>query len=354
MARFKFVKAERTQVHVLFGLMGVTGSGKSETALKLATGLCSENEIPLHEKIAVLDTENRIRMFARKYKFSVLERNDNFTVDFFTDVIKYLRDDMPNVEVLVIDSLTHMYESSGGMLDLAGGVFENWGRKVSPVFKKFKEAMLSADFHIISTMRVNTDYAEEEYVNGRGEMKTKKVAIGEKPIMKKEFAYEFLFSAVLDQDHTLRINKNALDGLSKNEYLAEEVTIELGRELRAWSLEGKTASDLLDETITKLALDYGVDKSALINRINAYISRHANFTSPSVDKLTNYEASYFMANVIPILEKKLKEEKSNASQPTSPIKKLINDLESDLDKMTDEAIADIKKSTQTHNGDNHG
>ena len=62
---FTFRPGVRENVGLLIGLIGASGSGKTYTAMRLASGICKSNE-----KFAVIDTEaGRAKHYADAFKF---------------------------------------------------------------------------------------------------------------------------------------------------------------------------------------------------------------------------------------------------------------------------------------------
>ena len=69
------------------------------------------------------------------------------------------------MEVIIIDSISHEWEGSGGILDIhagmAGNSFTNWG-KLTPRHNAFIQTILQTNKHIIGTIRSKQDYVLNE------------------------------------------------------------------------------------------------------------------------------------------------------------------------------------------------
>lgn len=94
-----FKKAEREKLWVKVLLTGPSGSGKSYSALRLATGLAKACD----SRIAAVDTENgRIRYYADEFDFDDMQIVDPFTPEKFVEAI----DDAVEggYKVLILDS----------------------------------------------------------------------------------------------------------------------------------------------------------------------------------------------------------------------------------------------------------
>lgn len=196
-----FRPAVREKLKLRLGLFGPSGSGKTYTALRLAHALAEGG------KIAVVDTEHRS---AEKY---VGEENPDggkfaFDVDCFEDFHpRRFIDAIHSAQregyaVLILDSLSHCWEGSGGVLELVDQAadraktknsFTAW-RDVTPLHRELIESMLSAKLHIIATCRVKQEYVLEE--DDRGKKTPRKV--GMKPIQRDGMEYEFDVVADVD------------------------------------------------------------------------------------------------------------------------------------------------------------
>lgn len=107
---YEFRKAVRSQVKLLLGLSGGTGSGKTWTSLVLAKGLSGG------KRFGLIDTENgRASMYADFFDFDVLEITAPFTPDNYFNAIKAA--EKRGYPVIVVDQFSHEWEGEGGILD---------------------------------------------------------------------------------------------------------------------------------------------------------------------------------------------------------------------------------------------
>jgi hypothetical protein len=106
----------RSYVPLLILIAGGTASGKTESAMRIATGLAGG------KPFAVIDTENgRALHKADDYTFKHAELDEPFTPERYAEAVKAA--DAAGFPVIVIDSGSHEYEGIGGVLDLqAAGV----------------------------------------------------------------------------------------------------------------------------------------------------------------------------------------------------------------------------------------
>jgi len=254
MARnFKVEVAEREKLKFSAMFMGATGSGKTVGALITAKGLVRANHPDLDattdkfwKLIGILDTEhNRSKVYANttlngEYigRFSHVAFEPPYDVQSYLDGVDFLK--KSGCEVIIIDSITHAWDDTGGILDLhanMGGQFATW-QKINPIIKKLYHA-LTADqsVHIITTVRSKIKY--EAAATETGKMKVSK--IGLKPIMRDDFEYEVLTALHFDEDHKVSVIKdnthifenevllNANYGVQLHKYLDEGVDITLER-----------------------------------------------------------------------------------------------------------------------------
>ncbi|AUR99218.1 P-loop containing nucleoside triphosphate hydrolase [Vibrio phage 1.263.B._10N.286.51.B1] len=183
-------KAVRTGSRVVIGIAGQSGEGKTYTALKLARGMVNSPE-----EIGFLDTENkRGSLYADILDgpFLIGDLYAPFSPQRYADAIKEFQD--AGVKVLVIDSGSHEHEGEGGLEDianaplLAGKRMADWKRAKSE-HKKFMNAMLQSDMHIILCLRARekTDFKNPK----------QPVSLGIQPICEKNVLFEMTASMMM-------------------------------------------------------------------------------------------------------------------------------------------------------------
>src|SRR5271156_81150 len=108
---FEAKPAVREHVPLLVGLMGCSGSGKSYSALRLATGI----QQVTGGDIYAIDTEaRRLLHYADQFKFKHIQFDPPFGSLDYLAAIKHCVDQGANV--IVIDSMTHEHSGPGGYL----------------------------------------------------------------------------------------------------------------------------------------------------------------------------------------------------------------------------------------------
>ncbi len=206
----QFKRAVKAESFLRMALAGPSGSGKTYTALAIAEALAAG------KRVAVLDTE---RGSASKYSdlfpFDVIEL-DTFHPDRYVEVIHAAEEG--GYGVLVIDSLSHAWNGTGGLLELVeaiakrkgGNTYAAWA-EATPIQNRLIDAITRARLHVIVTMRSKQDYIlEKDERTG----KTSPRKVGMAPIQRDGMEYEMDVAGDLDHDNTLIIQKSRCPALS--------------------------------------------------------------------------------------------------------------------------------------------
>ncbi|MDT2635888.1 hypothetical protein P7D40_13495, partial [Enterococcus dongliensis] len=144
-------KAQREKIKIPILLSGVSGAGKTVSALFLAYGIISSMFPDLAEaeqwsKIGLIDTEHRRASLNANVEisgqhighFEVVNIEEPFTIDRYEEAFYLLVN--AGCEVIIIDSISHNWEGKGGVLeavDSYGGKFSDW-KKVKPIEDRFR------------------------------------------------------------------------------------------------------------------------------------------------------------------------------------------------------------------------
>jgi energy-coupling factor transporter ATP-binding protein EcfA2 len=112
--QFKSSKAVRSHVPLLFGIVGPTGSGKSFSALRVASGIQKQRG----GKIVAGDTESkRLLHYADYFDFEHTELAPPFGSLRYLEFLRWSVNDL-KASVVIIDSASHEHEGEGGYLQL--------------------------------------------------------------------------------------------------------------------------------------------------------------------------------------------------------------------------------------------
>lgn len=238
-----FGKAVRKGSHVIVGLYGESGSGKTYSAILLARGLVGPTG-----KLAMLDTETGRGLIYAKVAggYDYAELTPPFTPERYVEAIKAA--EAAGYEALVIDSASHEWEGLGGILETA----ESSGKQglvkwAAPKarHKRFVQALLSTRMHLVLCLR-----AKEKLVQGRNPATGKEeiVSQGYVAVQDKRFIYETTVQ--------LRMNGNGKRGTYVVEKCPEDllgafpegakISAETGRAIAEWVAGGAPIDHALE------------------------------------------------------------------------------------------------------------
>lgn len=200
-------KAQREGARLVIMLAGVSGSGKTRTALELAYGLTNYDPA----KIGFLDTENRrgslySDVFADPDRerpsdvpFNIGDLYAPFSPQRYIEAIQAFQ--KAGVEVLIIDSGSHEWEGLGGCTDIAEAGnprLPNWN-KAKGEHKRFMNVLLTSDMHIILCLRAREKAVPEKRVVD-GKEKTVYIDLGLQAITEKNVMFEATASLMLHDE----------------------------------------------------------------------------------------------------------------------------------------------------------
>lgn len=218
----------------IIAIAGVSGSGKTYTALKMARGMVSKAS-----EVGLLDTENGRGSLYHDIldgKFQIGDLYAPFSPQRYSDAIKEFI--AAGVKALVVDSGSHEWEGEGGCDDiaqariLAGKKMADWvGAK--RLHKGFMNTLLYCPIPIIVCLRARekTDFKNPD----------KPVSMGIQPICEKNFMFEMTASMLMgDEGKSQQWLKmpsflKPFFGTGKG-YLGEET----GKKVLQWFAEGET------------------------------------------------------------------------------------------------------------------
>jgi hypothetical protein len=237
MAQFEIRLATRAKVKGRLGWCGASGSGKTPSALLFAFGMTGD-----WSKVGMIDTEGgRGELYANDTigqtavgQYQYIRFDPPFSPDRYIAAISMMEQAVGPDGVIVIDSLSHAWEGSGGMIEqkdkIAASGNENdftaW-RKITPKHNELVDKILRCSCHIICNIRAKTEYALEKDERG----KTKPVKIGMKPIFREGLDYEMTLYFDINAEHISTASKDNSHLFDQNPVL---ITPEHGRQFLAW------------------------------------------------------------------------------------------------------------------------
>lgn len=175
-------------------LSSPSGAWKTYSSLLIAFGITQN-----WSKIALIDTENwSWELYSDLWEYNVLPLKAPYSPERYIEAIGICEQD-ENIEVIIIDSISHEWEWSGGCLQIndilwqAKYKWNNWAawNETTPRHQAFIEKITTSDCHVITTVRNKTDTVQEWG-------KVKKVWIKEQT--REWFEYELTVNFNIDRD----------------------------------------------------------------------------------------------------------------------------------------------------------
>ncbi|TCS34698.1 AAA domain-containing protein [Paucimonas lemoignei] len=232
MSEFEIHRATKRRAKLRLGMSGPAGSGKTYSALLIASGLGG--------RVGMIDTEHGSGdLYADLLPegYDVLRLAPPFTPGRYIEAIRAL--EQAGVTTIIIDSLTHAWSGEGGSLDRQGKIADRSGnswqawRQVTPEHNALVEALLQSRCHIIATMRAKTEYVQEKDER-TGKSVVRKIGLA--PIMRDGIDYEFTIFMELDAQHNAYVGKDRTR-LFDGQIIRPDV--DTGRQLLAWLQSGE-------------------------------------------------------------------------------------------------------------------
>lgn len=255
-----FRPAIRENVNLLIGLAGGTGSGKTRSAMRLASGISGD------KPFAVIDTEaGRAKHYADDFKFDVCDLRPPFRPEAYTEAI--LAADAAGYPAIVVDSMSHVWAGDGGVLDwqeeeldrMAG---DDWKKReackmaawIKPKLshKEMVQKLLQVRSHLILCFRAE-EKVEMVRENGKTLIVPKKTLTGKDgwvPVSEKNLPFELTASFLLLSKepgipHPIKLQEQHKALFPDGHHIDEEA----GRRIAEWARGGKAPDAPIDTTV---------------------------------------------------------------------------------------------------------
>ena len=226
-----FVKATKARVAPKIAIAGVSGSGKTYSALRFARGLVGPNA-----RVALIDTENgSASLYADKFEFDVCDvaprTFDGGRKAFWHADFRDAINDAINggYDALIIDSASHIWEGVldyKGELDKGGGnSYTNWN-KAGAQYKTIIDLVLQAPIPVVCCFRSKIAYVLEADENGKQIPRKRGLA----PIARDGVEYEFTTVFDVDFAHNATASKDRTELFVDSERITEAT----GERFRNW------------------------------------------------------------------------------------------------------------------------
>lgn len=243
-----FIQASKKETKLRFALTGPSGAGKTWTALTIATTFGG--------KIAVVDTENKsASKYADQFRFDVLDLEPPYHPSRYVEAIQTAQ--VMGYRTIILDSLSHAWSGTGGILDIVNDITEHSPSKNSyfawnegtRLYKELIDAIVQSAIHVIGTIRSKQEYVLERDDNG----KVKPKRVGTAPVQRKGFEYEFDLVIDMDLKNTATVTKTRCPDLPMGMCIPKPGAA-LGRTMMTW-LIGAEWTDALDEKAVRYAAE---------------------------------------------------------------------------------------------------
>lgn len=253
---FEIKPATRHAVPILMSLSGVSGSGKTYTALLIAAGIAGPNG-----KVGFLDTENgRGCMYSDSpgikaalpplagsayANYQTIELSAPFHPSRYIEAIDAFEN--AGYTVLVIDSASHAWSGEGGASDIAEKDKGRWNR-AKLANKRFVTRLLYSSMSIVVCLRAQEKSKIIKLPNGKEET----ISLGIQPVSEKSFPFEFMLSFFMEEKTNLATQIKCPEPLLPLFPTPKLLTKEDGERIRQWNETGMLAD--LNEQIIKRSL----------------------------------------------------------------------------------------------------
>lgn len=228
-----FKKASKSMAKAKLAVTGPSGAGKTLSSLLLAKGLGGK-------KVGVIDTENNSASLYEDrfpgWEYFTLPINPPYTAQKYLKAVDVALAE--GIDVLIIDSLTHVWDAEGGLkqqkdaLDSRGGnSFANWA-PITKLYEQLKAKILHSPIHMIVTMRSKQEYVLEKGTDGKATPRK----VGLAPIMRDGMEYEFTVVFDIGMDHQFMVSKDRTDLFDG---VVATITEETGSTIRDWLAKPK-------------------------------------------------------------------------------------------------------------------
>lgn len=237
MSMFEAVTREKAKLRL--ALTGVSGSGKTLSALYIAFGLTGD-----WKKVALIDTEHqRGRFYADREdlntgQYLYCDFTPPYSPERYKTLVREGAELVGPDGVVIVDSFSHAWNNEGGILEIKDAISKRQGQNSYTAWadagkeqNALVDSILSVQCHSIVTMRSKMEYALE--LNDKG--KQVPVKLGLSPVQRDDTEYEFDIVLNLSRNHTATASKDTtfLDGYGA------VITPELGEQLRLWLNKGE-------------------------------------------------------------------------------------------------------------------
>lgn len=241
----KIERAVREKTYTLTSIAGPSGSGKTYSALLYARGLVGPDG-----KIGFIDTENKRSRFYADVAggFDVIDLDPPFTSGRYIEAIKAF--EKAGYTAIVVDSISHEWEGSGGVLEQAEAIEDRTKRaglhcwqKPKAGHKKLMNELLQTRAHLIFCCRVKEKVVQVKGQNGKTEIVNEGFVV----VQEKSFIYEMTVSMMLEEGTHIPLLQKCPGDLLSAFPQGNRITTQIGNAVSLWSNEGRAVDTAVED-----------------------------------------------------------------------------------------------------------
>jgi hypothetical protein len=285
---FEVKKAKRQRRPLKISLEGLSGSGKTYTALRLAFAM---KRAGIGKRIVVADSENEsaglyegVRADGEAWEFDTCAiPHESQTPAGYAACYEHLVG--AGYDLVIFDSLSHAWHGAMEQVDAfaranKGDKFGGWA-KVTPDQRLMLTTLTDPRAHLIATMRVKSEYERVERDGGRAQIKK----VGMKTDQRDGAEYEFDCVVRLEAAHEAHVEKvrgcSAMDNKT-----GTKPGPDFWKPLFDWWLSAEPTKSIFDTYLALIGAAKSLDAlKTTMALVNADVKAHRLFGA-DIDALT--------------------------------------------------------------------
>lgn len=252
---FKDSDTQAASKTLLIAVGGTTGSGKTESALRIARGIGGDN-------IGLIDTENRRALNKKdRYRFAHLDMQAPYSPEHFQSLIQ--KSIAAGHKVTIVDSWSAEWDEEGGLSDQAEIALERMSKGNSELASKltglawkepkrahkaFMRWIRKTEHPVIFCLRAEPKIKYQKDEKG----KTQVIDAGWLPITEKLFGYDMLiYALMMPENPGVPVHLKKLEPYFEPMFpIGKQVTEKSGQMLAAWASGAPKAAQQNPEQAT--------------------------------------------------------------------------------------------------------
>lgn len=288
---------------VLVALAGTTGAGKTESAMRIATGIVGENG-----KFCVIDTENRRALNKRgRYHFDHLDLKAPYSPDNFKGAIDAA--EKAGYGAIIIDNFSHEWFGEGGCSDIQEEALERLSRgdmgkamqltalawkAPKQSHKKLMYRILQCGMPLIFCLRAEPKIKFQKDTSGKIQV----IDAGWQPICEKMFGYEMLvYVLLMPENPGIPVHLKKLEPEFESIFpIGKQIDEQVGKKLAEWAVGDKKpdSSNKWIEDMKKAKATVGKEKydEILTGRFNKMSAEEVTDLNEQTEILSEMRAAF--------------------------------------------------------------